>query len=114
MTTLQARRPLRAATLTIAALCAWPAHAADPNDAAELARASGCLSCHSQKEKIVGPAFASVAEKYAGQKDALAELTMSVQNGSVRKWGRIPMPAHASLPPADVKRLVEWVLKTPQ
>jgi cytochrome c551/c552 len=32
----------------------------------------------------------------------------------VRKWGRIAMPAHGSLPAADVKRLAEWVLRTPQ
>ena len=75
-----------------------------------LAKASGCYSCHANAEKIVGPSFASVAEKYAGQKDAALELAMSIQNGSVRKWGRVPMPAHGSLPATDVRKLAEWVL----
>jgi len=97
-----------------AAVLGCPARAADVADVTELAKASGCYSCHSAKEKIVGPAFATIAEKYAGQKDAVAELSMSITNGSVRKWGRIPMPAHGSLPVPDVKRLAEWVLKTPQ
>lgn len=89
-----------------------PAHATDVADMTELAKASGCFSCHSVGEKVVGPAFAAVAEKYAGQKDAVVELAMSIQNGSVRKWGRVPMPPHASLPAEDVKRLADWVLST--
>lgn len=86
------------------------ARAADVNAVVELAKSSGCYSCHANGEKVVGPAFASVAQKYAGQKDAAADLAQSIQNGSSGKWGRIPMPGHASLPAADVKRLAEWVL----
>ncbi|MFA5549758.1 MAG: c-type cytochrome [Porticoccaceae bacterium] len=96
----------------VAATASAPAHATDVAEVAELAKASGCFSCHSVGEKVVGPAFAAVAEKYAGQKDAVAELAMSIQNGSVRKWGRVPMPPHASLPAEDVKRLAEWVMAT--
>lgn len=98
----------------IATVLASPVRAADVTDVAELAKASGCFSCHSAKEKVVGPAFAAIAEKYEDQNDAVAELSMSIQNGSVRKWGRIPMPSHASLPATDVKRLAQWVLKTPR
>lgn len=89
---------------------ATPAHATDVDAVVELAKSAGCYSCHANAEKVVGPAFASVAQKYAGQKDAAADLAMSIQNGSSGKWGRIPMPAHASLAAADVKRLAEWVL----
>lgn len=86
------------------------AHAADVSAVADLAKASGCYSCHANGEKVVGPAFASVAQKYAGQKDAAADLAQSIQTGSTGKWGRIAMPGHPSLPAADVKRLAEWVL----
>ncbi len=76
----------------------------------DLLQANGCLSCHSVQEKIVGPAFASVAAKYAGQSDAVDTLSQSVRNGSRGKWGRAAMPPHASLSPADLKSLVTWVL----
>ncbi len=99
------------ASLVIALMGATSlARAADVSTVAELAKSSGCYSCHANGEKVVGPAFAAVAQKYAGQKDAAADLAQSIQNGSSGKWGRIPMPGHASLPPADVKRLAEWVL----
>jgi cytochrome c len=79
-------------------------------DVAELARDRGCFSCHSVEQKLVGPAFVSVAEKYAGQPDAAEELALSIRNGSISKWGRIPMPAHGSLAAEDVQRLATWVL----
>jgi cytochrome c len=84
--------------------------AADQASAKELAQASGCLSCHSLTEKIVGPAYASVAEKYKADADAASSLAQSIQYGSKGKWGRIPMPAHASLSTDDIKTLATWVL----
>lgn len=89
-------------------------HAAEPDiaAAADLAKANGCFSCHSASEKIVGPAFSSIAAKYAGDKDAVATLSQSIQMGSTGKWGRAAMPAHSSLKAQDLKLLAAWVLAT--
>lgn len=89
-----------------------PAWALDMSSAAALAQSSGCFSCHAKAEKIVGPAFVSIAEKYRGDKDAAVMLAQSVQNGSRGKWGRIPMPAHPGLSQADLKTLAQWVMAT--
>ncbi|HEX5390957.1 MAG TPA: c-type cytochrome [Burkholderiaceae bacterium] len=96
--------------LSTALLCGAGAWAQTTPSAADLAKASGCYSCHANGEKVVGPAFASIAEKYAGDKDAAASLAQSIQNGSKGKWGRIPMPPHASLSGAELKALSGWVL----
>lgn len=99
--------------LTAAVLFAsGTAHAIDEAAALELAKNNGCLSCHSSKEKVVGPAFISVAEKYKDDKDAVASLAQSIQNGSKGKWGRIPMPPHPSMNTADIKTLAHWVMGT--
>lgn len=87
-------------------------HAVDAAAAIELAKANGCLSCHAANEKIVGPAFSAVAEKYKDDKDAVASLVQSVQYGSKGKWGRVPMPAHPGLAVADIKTLAQWVMTT--
>jgi cytochrome c len=93
-------------------VCA-PVMAADPAASLDtLAQSSGCMSCHAKAEKIVGPAFVSIADKYKGDKDAGASLAQSIQNGSRGKWGRVPMPAHPSLSQADLKTLAQWVLAT--
>lgn len=104
---------MRNITLLLAGLSAAAAHAsADLSAAPALAKASGCYSCHSAAEKIVGPAFSSVAEKYAGDGDAVATLAQSIQLGSKGKWGRAAMPAHSSLSAEDLKLLAGWVLST--
>lgn len=81
--------------------------------AAEMAKANGCYSCHAAAEKIVGPSFKDIAAKYKGDKDAVASLAQSIQYGSKGKWGRIPMPPHATLSGSDLKALAGWVLATP-
>lgn len=85
-------------------------HAADVATAVELAKSAGCYTCHANAEKVVGPAFADIAAKYAGDKGAAASLAQSIQNGSRGKWGRVPMPPHPSLAAPDLKTLSEWVL----
>jgi len=101
---------MRHLILTALTLAAGHAQANDLAAAVELAKSSGCYSCHANAEKVVGPAFSAIAEKYKGEKDAAASLAQSIQNGSKGKWGRIPMPAHPSLSAADLKTLSGWVL----
>ena len=94
----------------VLAAASGSAHALDAAAAIELAKANGCYSCHANQDKVVGPAYAAVAAKYKGDKDAVASLTQSIQNGSKGKWGRIPMPAHPGMNAADIKTLAQWVM----
>lgn len=96
--------------LSAALFCGTGAWAQTVASAVDLAKASGCYSCHANGEKVVGPAFGDIAEKYKGDKDAVASLSQTIQNGSRGKWGRIPMPGHPSLSAAEVKTLASWVL----
>ena len=97
---------LKVLVLTAASLMACNSFA---NEA--LARKNDCLGCHGVAVKLVGPAFNEVAAKYEGQSDATERLAESIRNGSVGKWGNMPMPAHPKLSAADAKKLAEWVLK---
>lgn len=105
---------MRSSLILFAALLAASSavHAVDEAAAIELAKNNGCLTCHSAKEKIVGPAYLTVADKYKDDKDAVANLVQSIQYGSKGKWGRIPMPPHASMSVADIKTLAQWVMAT--
>ena len=95
---------LSAATLVVAA--ALPAQASE-----DLAKKHLCTTCHVVKgAKTIGPTYAEVAKKYAGQKDAEAKLAEKVKKGGQGVWGQVPMPPNAAVPDADVKALVKWVL----
>ena len=75
-----------------------------------LAKKHNCTACHSVDKKLVGPAYKDVAAKYKG-KNMAATLEQKVKKGGVGVWGQIPMPPNAAVPDADVKKLVDWILK---
>lgn len=76
----------------------------------ELAQKNACMSCHAVAKKLVGPSYADVAKKYAGQKDAAATLAQSIKAGGAGKWGPVPMPSQPGLSEADALALANWVL----
>ena len=76
----------------------------------QLAQKNACMACHAVDKKLVGPSYQEVAKKYAGQKDAEANLVKSIKAGGSGKWGAVPMPAQTNLSDADAKTLAAWVL----
>ena len=75
-----------------------------------LAQKHNCTACHAVDKKLVGPGYQEVAAKYAGQKDAEANLIKSVRAGSTGKWGQVPMPPNANPTDDEIKTLVKWIL----
>ncbi|MDT8384250.1 MAG: c-type cytochrome [Gammaproteobacteria bacterium] len=77
----------------------------------DLAKKSGCLACHSVEKKIVGPAWADVAKKYAGDASAKANLIAKVKAGGKGVWGPAPMPPYSPrVSDADIEKMVDFVL----
>ncbi|MEB0056198.1 c-type cytochrome [Variovorax sp. LG9.2] len=76
-----------------------------------LLASNACLSCHGLTQKIVGPGYHDVAEKYKADPQAQSKLEASIHGGSVGKWGSVPMPAFTALKPEEVKALAAFVLK---
>ena len=75
-----------------------------------LAKKYNCLTCHTVDKKVIGPSYQDVAAKYKDDKAAEAKLVAKVKNGGAGVWGQIPMPPNATVPDADIKALVKWVL----
>ena len=95
---------LSAAALALGTI--FPVQASD-----DLAKKHLCTTCHVVKgAKTIGPTYADVAKKYAGQKDAEAKLADKVKKGGQGVWGQVPMPPNAAVPDADIRALVKWVL----
>jgi cytochrome c len=89
-----------------AALLAVPAKADEA-----MAKKYNCLACHQLDKKSVGPAYKDIAKKYKGQAGADAKLAEKVKKGGQGVWGPVPMPPNAAVPDADIKKLVDWILK---
>ena len=78
----------------------------------ELAKKYMCLTCHQVDKKLVGPAFKEIAAKYASDKAAEGKMVDKVKKGGAGVWGQIPMPPNDTVPEADLKAVVKWVLST--
>ena len=100
----------RSVWMGLAATAALAMTAAPAMADVAMAKKYNCTACHAVNKKLVGPSYQDVAKKYQGDADAEAKLIEKVKKGGSGVWGPVPMPPNASVPDADVKALVEWVL----
>ena len=78
----------------------------------ELHKKYNCTACHQDAAKLVGPSYKEVAEKYKTDKDAVKKLSEKVRKGGMGVWGQIPMPPNPTPTDAELKTMIEAVLKT--
>ena len=72
---------------------------------------SDCLTCHKVEEKLVGPSYREVAEKYAGApNDVVTALAEKIIKGGVGNWGNVPMLPHPSISKEDAETTVRYIL----
>ncbi|WP_346239061.1 c-type cytochrome [Niabella insulamsoli] len=70
-----------------------------------------CPTCHKIDEKLTGPAYREVANKYAGADDAkITELAQKVIAGGSGVWGEVPMTPHPNVSEQEAKEMVEYIL----
>ena len=100
---------MKALIFSAAALALAAASGAQASEA--LAKKHLCTTCHVVKgAKTIGPTYADVAKKYAGQKDAVDKLAGKIMKGGSGVWGPVPMPANPQVKDAEAKKLAAWVL----
>lgn len=71
---------------------------------------SDCRSCHATNEKVLGPAFMQIAQKYKGDFAAPDRLAKKIIAGGQGVWGDAMMPAHTNMADADAKAIVKYIL----
>ena len=69
-----------------------------------LIQAADCSGCHAVDRQVVGPSYSSIAQRYAGQADAIEKLSVRIRDGGGG------MTAHPSLTDAQRRTMVEWIL----
>lgn len=93
----------------VAMLAAMSAQAGTPT---EILNKAGCMACHTQEKKLVGPSFKDIAAKYKGQ-GAEAKLMEKVRKGGSGSFGPIPMSPNGpdKINDADLQTVVKYILK---
>ena len=78
--------------------------------AISLIASSDCLTCHKVEEKVTGPAYREVAQKYEATDANIQMLAEKVKKGGSGVWGQAVMTPHDTLSLDDAKTMVKYIL----
>jgi cytochrome c len=77
----------------------------------EIVGKNNCLTCHRINEKLIGPSYKEIAQKYADKNSYFADsLATKIMAGSVGVWGNIAMPPNTSISKDDASTLASYIL----
>ena len=77
----------------------------------EISSKSDCFTCHKIEERLTGPSFREIADKYAGLPDTIIKhLAGKVIKGGGGVWGQVPMVGHTSFTQEDAEAAVKYIL----
>ena len=77
----------------------------------ELIAKSDCLTCHKVDEKLTGPSYREVANKYASQAPGIIpQLAEKIVKGGSGVWGQVPMLPHPTISQEDAEKMVKYIL----
>ena len=69
-----------------------------------------CLTCHAIDDKVTGPPYREVANKYANYPDTIvAHLAHKIITGGNGVWGEVFMTPHPDLSREDAEAMVKYI-----
>ncbi|MBS1654230.1 MAG: c-type cytochrome [Bacteroidetes bacterium] len=75
----------------------------------ELVAKSDCIGCHKPAEKLIGPSYIDIANKYTFNKDYTDTLIKKIITGGAGLWGDVPMQPHNGLSATDARGMVMYI-----
>ncbi len=75
-----------------------------------LVSTNDCLGCHKVSEKLTGPAYQDVANKYENTDANVKKLAAKIIAGGKGVWGDVAMTPHPALAEADAEQMVKYIL----
>ena len=85
-------------------------NSADIKKGEALISKSDCLACHKLQDRLVGPSYKEVANKYPNNDATINLLAGKIKKGGSGVWGAIPMSPHPTLSDDDAKAMVKYIL----
>ena len=75
-----------------------------------LIQKNDCLTCHKLDQKVIGPAYVDVANKYTASQAVIDTLANKIIKGGSGNWGNIAMSPHPNLSMTDAQDMVKYIL----
>ena len=80
----------------------------------KLVEDSGCLTCHSVNDKIIGPSFKMIRNRYQPTPANINKLIEKVYNGGTGVWGQEMMTPNMHIEKPEIKKMVRYILNLPK
>ncbi len=74
-----------------------------------LVAASDCFTCHKVDEKITGPTYREVANKYDNTEANVKMLAEKIIKGGKGNWGDVIMTPHSGVSQEDAEAMVKYI-----
>lgn len=71
---------------------------------------SDCAACHKVDDKLVGPSFREIANKYTNDEATVSMLADKIISGGSGNWGQQIMTPHPTLSKEDAQTMVKYIL----
>ena len=68
-----------------------------------------CYICHSDRQAVVGPAFADVAASYRGRQGAVAKIAGDIRRG-IKGGGPWHMPPHPEVSVDEARAMAQYIM----
>lgn len=76
-----------------------------------LLEGSDCQACHHLTNASVGPSLTEIANRYAGEGEAVINtLAQTVIKGGSGQWGGLMMSPHPQLSESDAEKMIKYIL----
>lgn len=76
---------------------------------AQLIIKNDCMNCHRDRQKLIGPAFSEIAQRYGDSN--IDSLARTIIKGGSGKWGSLAMNPHPILSTNDAKKIVRFIFR---
>lgn len=74
----------------------------------QLIQTLDCSGCHAVNERMIGPSYQEIADKYSEKDTEL--LAFKIIEGGSGVWGGVPMSPHPHVSKEDAKKMVQYIL----
>ncbi len=72
---------------------------------------ANCFTCHSAKNRLIGPSFEEIVDRYDPVSENRDHLAQKIIQGSRGVWGDEIMPAQPELEKDKIVQILDWMFK---
>ncbi|MGI9552877.1 MAG: c-type cytochrome [Aurantibacter sp.] len=84
------------------------------SDMLSLMASSNCFTCHKAKDRLIGPSFEEIVNRYSPTSKNKTYLAKKINQGSKGVWSDEIMPSQPELKTDQIMKMIDWIFENAQ